>query len=113
MTSEFERALDAARPATTYPIQRVIGDDQLKWIMNHCLFKEMEDGIACGQILPALRKREVHFYEGGARLLRFAAYKVFTHETYINGSGSNECEVGSLDPTIPQDHPATCGASPA
>jgi len=86
-------------PAVTCPIQRAIGDGQLEWIMKHPFFVGMGDGIAFGQILPALRKYEVHFYEGGARLFRFTKSRVFTHRAYIDGAGDGEREVGKAEST--------------
>jgi hypothetical protein len=88
---------DLKLPAPTCPIQREIGDGQLEWIMNHRLFSQMGDGISSGQVLPTLRKREVHFYEGGARLFRFTTSGVLTHAAYIDDEGDGEREVGKVE----------------
>ncbi len=74
------------------PLQREISHDQLAWVKNHPLFCAMRDGIDAGDILPALRKHEVHFYGAGARLLRFECKReqVFTHTQYVDKSGDKE-----------------------
>lgn len=79
------------------PIQHEIEDSQIERIMSNPLFLHIIDGIERGQILPALRKSEVHFYEGGARLFRFKGSRAFTHEAYIDGTGKKERVVNEVD----------------
>src|ERR1039458_5751560 len=54
------------------PLQRCLDSERLKKIIAHPLFKE------------------VHFYEAGARLLRFTGQNVFTHTRYIDCEGDRE-----------------------
>lgn len=71
-------------------LQRSFDAKRLTYIIEHPLFKAMQNGIDEGNIMLALRKEEVHFYEAGARLLRFTGRKVFTHTRYIDGEGDGE-----------------------
>jgi len=75
------------------PIQREFKIGQLEWVMSHTLFAQMTNGIARGKILPALRKSEVDFYEGGARLFHFTTSKIFSHPSYIGREGRKEIEI--------------------
>ena len=77
----------------TCPIQRQFGDDQVNFVRRSSLFRQMKEGIDKGDILPALRKNEVHFYEGGARLFRFTVSKIFSHSVYIDSNGDKELEI--------------------
>jgi hypothetical protein len=78
--------------STSLVLQRSYTPELLNWVKTHPMFIAMCDGIDSGEILPALRKQEVHFYEAGARLLRFsgALRKVFTHARYIDAEGKRE-----------------------
>jgi hypothetical protein len=72
------------------PLQRGFNSELLQYVSSHPLFKAMKPEIDKGTILPALRRQEVHFYEAGARLLRFTTRRVFTHCRYIDGCGNKE-----------------------
>jgi hypothetical protein len=71
-------------------IQRECSKSLLDFVRQHAVFECMREGIATGKILPCLRKNEVHFYEGGARLFRFSAQNVYTHRQYIDGMGNGD-----------------------
>ncbi len=68
-------------------LQREFADDQIAWVAQHPLFQAMKDGIDAGEILPCLRKGELHFYERGARLLSFSKMKAYTHALYAGKKG--------------------------
>ena len=72
------------------PLQRKCSPELLRFVMKNPLVEAMRDGIDRGEIVPALRMNEVHFYESGARLLRFTAKTVYTHRQYIDGDGDRE-----------------------
>ena len=68
-------------------IQRECSGPLLKFVKAHKIFDLMRTGIAAGDILPCLRKNEIHFYEGGACLFRFRPRSVSTHRQYIDCEG--------------------------
>lgn len=72
------------------PLQRRFDDNLLAYINKNPLFEAMRHWIDKGNILPALRKQEVHFYEAGARLLCFTGKNLFTHTQYIDGKGDKD-----------------------
>ncbi len=71
-------------------MQRSYDEKLLGAVKGNPLFSEMQEGIAKGDILPCLRKGEIHFYEGGARLFRFEVNKVHTHMQYVDKEGNSE-----------------------
>jgi hypothetical protein len=60
----------------------------------------MRDDIESGNILPCLRKREIHFYGWGARLFNFSARSVKTHVRYLGENGDNERALRSDEQTF-------------
>ena len=72
------------------PIQRACPEHLLTFVRTHPVFDFMRDGIANGKILPCVRKNEIHFYEGGARLFRFTSQSIYTDNRYIDGKDGGE-----------------------
>lgn len=73
-------------------LQRSFDEKLLACVSQHPLFRAMRDGIDEGEILPALRQQEVHFYEAGARLLCFRPKSVLTHEAYLDDKNPAEVD---------------------
>ena len=71
-------------------IQREYSENLLSFVRAHPHFNSMRKGIATGDILPCLRKDEIDFYEGGARLFGFSRRGVYTHRQYIDDNGNGE-----------------------
>jgi len=69
-------------------IQREFSEQLLHFARAHKFFDFMREGMAAGEILPCLRKNEIHFYEGGARLFSFSPQSVSTHRRYVDKEGS-------------------------
>jgi len=80
-------------------LQRKITGPQIEWVAHHRLFGWLKEDIKAGKILPCLRKGEIHFYEGGARLLKFSRGKVYTHARYACAGLDSVC--GNADVVLP------------
>ena len=80
-------------------MQRAYTKTLFDFVRGHRHFDRMRGGIATGDILPCLRKDEIDFYEGGARLFRFGVNKVITHRQYIDGHGNGDRALGPDEQT--------------
>jgi hypothetical protein len=71
-------------------MQRSCTPELLEHVQRSPIFKAMDHGIDAGEILPTLRKDEVHFYEAGARLFQFTQKSIYTHRQYVDCKGDRE-----------------------
>lgn len=67
----------------------------------HPFFKEtgLKEDLAAGEVFPAIRKNEVHFYYGGARLCAYKDGHTYTNNRYLEMPDDGR----SRDVRIPDD----------
>src|ERR1700738_5059258 len=70
----------------------------VKGLHAHTFFEEtgLKRDLAAGEVFPAIRKNEVHFYHGGARLCLYKGTHMYTNNRYLG-----PCEGKSRDIRIP------------
>ena len=75
-------------------LQREFNDDQIKYVASHPMYQWLLADIDAGNVLPCLRRGEIHFYERGARLISFSRGKFRTDAQYakdvIPGGAGNK-----------------------
>jgi hypothetical protein len=66
----------------------------------HHFFKQtgLREDLEAGKVFPAIRKNEVHFYHGGARLCVYKGKHMYTNNRYLG-----IWDVKSRDVRIPED----------
>jgi hypothetical protein len=82
-------------------LQREFTELLIARVAQNRLFQGLKADIDAGEILPCLRKGEIHLYERGARLLNFSRETVRTHPRYARACIASVC--GNRDVVLPDD----------
>jgi hypothetical protein len=73
--------------------------DDVDGLHSHEFFSQLSKDVEAGEVFPAIRKNEVHFYYGGARLCIYKDGQMHTNNRYLDTPDNGK----SRDVCIPED----------
>jgi hypothetical protein len=64
-------------------LQKYLDEANVKGLRSHPFFCRLIEDVKAGEVFPAIRKDEAHFYYGGGRLCAYKEGQMRTNNRYL------------------------------